>query len=458
MKKLNRIFLLFISLIIFSLLLQCSFHKKKSKNVIILISDGCGYNHILAADYYQYGKTGKQVYEKFPVCYGVSTFSAGGEYDKEKVWKSFDYVNLKYTDSAASATAIATGVKTKDDVIAMDMQLNLLKTIVQIFEDNGRSTGVVTSVSLSHATPAGFVAHNEYRYNYVEIAKEMILQSRMDVILGCGHPFYNDEGVKLDSAEYNFKYVGGKSTWQSLVNGSAGNDADDDGDIEIWKLIQERNEFTDLESGTTPERVIGIPKVRKTLQQGRGGDAYAEPFEVELTDHIPSLKEMSKAALNILDDDPEGFFLMIEGGAVDGASHDNQSGRMIEEQIDFNRAVESVVSWVDSCSNWDETLVIITADHECGYLAGPNSGKKEKEGNKPVWNKIRNNGKGKVPGMEWYSGDHTNSLVPLFAKGGGSEFFHKYAVNQDSVRGKYIDNTDIFKVILESSGIILSDK
>jgi alkaline phosphatase len=83
------------------------------KNVIIMVSDGCGYDHIDAANMYQYGKTGVQAFEKFPVRYAMSTYSEDGEgYDPDQAWKQFDYVKKKFTDSAAAITAISTGVKT----------------------------------------------------------------------------------------------------------------------------------------------------------------------------------------------------------------------------------------------------------------------------------------------------------------------------------------------------------
>ncbi len=109
------------------------------------------------------------------------------------------------------------------------------------------------------------------------------------------------------------------------------------------------------------------------MQSNRSGDGYADPFVVPLIDTVPTLEEMTKAALNILDDDPDGLFLMIEGGAVDWASHANQSGRMIEEHIDFDNSVQAVVDWVQKNSNWGETLLIVTSDHETGYLTGPGS-------------------------------------------------------------------------------------
>lgn len=151
---------------------------------------------------------------------------------------------------------------------------------------------------------------------------------------------------------------------------------------------------------------------------------------------------MSRAALNVLDNDPDGFFLMIEGGAVDWASHDNRSGRMIEEQIDFNRAVEAVVQWVEDNSSWHETLVIVTGDHETGYLTGPGSG----PGSPPVWNDLVNNGTSILPGMQWNSGSHTNSLIPIFARGEGISHLGILTDEHDPVRGRFISNTEIAQV------------
>jgi alkaline phosphatase len=194
-------------------------------------------------------------------------------------------------------------------------------------------------------------------------------------------------------------------------------------------------------TGATPKRVIGISKVAKTLQQERSGEKDADTYAVPFIETVPTLEEMTRAALNILDNDPDGFFIMIEGGAIDWASHDNQIGRMIEEEIHFNQAVAAVVQWIEQNSSWDETLVIVTADHETGYLTGLNSG--TGDDGKPIWNPIANRGQGITPGLQWNSDGHTNSLVPFFAKGAGSELFHHFADQTDPVRGKYLDNAEL---------------
>ncbi len=418
-----------------------------ASNIIVMICDGCGYNHFHAAEIYASGGTGVQPYEQFAVHYAVSTYSADGHgYDPAQAWTDFDYVSYGYTDSAAAATALATGYKTNNGAIGVGADYNVLKNILELAEERGKATGVVTSVPFSHATPAGFVAHNTDRSNYAEIAQQMLVESAVDVIMGTGHPWFDDNGNRLD-APIDFAYVGGEQMWEQLVAGAAGGDADGDSVPDPWTLIETREQFWELGSGATPRRVLGVPQVFHTLQQQRTderGESASDllspyrhdpPYYVPLNDSVPTLEEMTRAALNVLDDDPDGLFLMVEGGAVDWAAHANESGRMIEEQIDFDHAVAAVMAWMEQNSNWVETLLIVTADHETGCLTGP--------GSDPGWQPLVNNGTGQLPGMEWHSTEHTNQLVPVFAQGEAARFLHGYADRFDPVRGAYIDNTEI---------------
>jgi alkaline phosphatase len=406
------------------------------KNVIVMIADGRGFNHLLATSYYEAGRADAQVYTDFPVQLAMSTYSYYCNYDPALAWSQFDYVTSCWTDSAAAATAMATGTKTYDAAIGVDVDGNPVKNVLEAAEEKGKSTGVITSVPISHATPAGFVAHNPNRDDYAGIAREMINLSAADVIMGAGHPWYDEDGVLMASPVYD--YID-KATWDSLVAGTAGDDADGDGDLDPWALIQTRSQFQALIQGPTPGRVIGIAPVHSSLQVLRSGDAFADPNAVPLTPSVPTLVEMTQAALNILDDDPDGLFLMIEGGAVDWASHVHASGRMIEEHIAFDQAVEAVLAWVQDNSNWGETLLIVTSDHENGYVWGP--------GSDPSWEPVVNNGAGYLPGMEWYYENHVNTLVPFFAKGDDARWFRDDATRTDPVRGPYLDNTSIAKVI-----------
>ncbi len=428
------------------------------ENVIVMISDGCGYNHVLATNYYQHGAAEKQVYERFPVRVGMSTWSTDtGGYEPERAAADLDYLDRKPTDSAAAATAMSTGVKTCNGAIGVDPSGRALRHLAERAEELGKATGVVSSVPLSHATPAGFAVHNPSRGNYAEIARSMILDSALDLIMGCGNPFFDDDGEPLGARDTDersepekpdYHYVGGPDTWRALVEGRAGGDADGDGAPDPWLLIQERGEFECLASGgmARVSRLIGVTQVASTLQVGRGdsrGDEAetALPFEVPLNDNVPDLPLMSRGALNLLARNPAGFFLMIEGGAVDWASHGNSSERMIEEELDFSEAVETVVKWVERHGDWRETLLIVTGDHECGGLRGPGSDTDRRP--------LVNHGEGRLPGMEWGSTHHTNDLIPFYAKGAGSSGFVERAEGRDPRHGAYIDNTDLARVVFQ---------
>jgi len=415
----------------------------RPKNIIVMISDGCGYNQTKAASLYKFGKAGGFGYQRFPVRLGMATYADGSSYDAQKAWNDFEYVQSGATDSAAAATAMATGVKTYKGAIGVGPDEKPVTNIVERCEQSGKSTGVITSVQWPHATPAGFAAHNEKRKNYDQISKQMIFESGLDVVMGSGHPLYDNDGKLKENPEY--KYIGG-STWQDLVSGTAACDADGDGKDDPWTLIETKEQFAALMTGETPKRICGTVRTAETLQQKRSGDESADPYTEPFLKTVPNLIEMTKAAINVLDDDPDGYFLMIEGGAVDWACHDNQTGRLIEEQIEFGNTVRAVVEWIENNSNWNETLLIVTGDHETGYITGPGSGKKD---NQHIWQPVVNNGKGKIPALEWHDGGHTNSLIPFFAKGVGSQLFRKAAKNRDPVRGNYIDNTDIARVVFE---------
>lgn len=400
------------------------------KNIIFLIGDGMSYNTITATNYYTNGEDLIAPFQKFPVSHAMSTYNGTSmqEYRSDSAWISFKWVAQKgnYTDSAPAATAFSTGKKTYDGAIGVDMNKNNLTHFMEYAKEIGKSAGVVSSVQFSHATPAAHVAHNENRNNYSDIANEM-LNSDMDVIIGAGHPDYDDNANARSQKEY--KYVGGESTWEQLVAGKLNN----------WSFTDDSAKVAEYANGKNlPERLVVVPKVASTLQQGRKGDNVQVPYADSMNKGVNSLAELSTAALNVLAQNEKGFVVMIEGGAIDWANHANQKGRMIEEQIDFNKTVDAVIKWVEANGGWENNLVVVTSDHECGYLLG------EKDGdNKFTTNPIVNNGKGNVPGMKYNSGDHTNMLVPVYAKGAGAEVISLFADRVDPLRGQFIDNTEI---------------
>jgi len=435
------------------------------RNIIVMIGDGCGYNHFAAADLYQYGVTGQQVYESFPVRLGVTTYSTSGRagYNPHRAWRNLDYLKEGATDSAAAATALACGVKTYNGAIgvvlpeggAAPADVRPVENILERAEKHGKATGVVTSAELSHATPAGFVAHTASRGDYVEIANQMIAQSACEVVMGCGHPLYNTGGVRRPEEELPekaYQWLGGKGLWDQVVAGTAGADADGDGTPDPWTLAQSRADFERLSYVAPPKRLLGIPLSGTTLNQDRPGEALAAPYEVPRNQNVPTLAEMTRAALNALSADPDGFVVMIEGGAIDWAAHGGQLGRTIEEVVDFSRAVEAVTDWVSHHGGWDDTLVIVTADHETGCLTGPDTTEAD------PWPELVSNGPGAMPGAAWHSGGHTNSLVPVLANGTGSELLSGKAKRTDPRRGPYIDNTDIAHALFELLGSIGSGR
>ena len=180
------------------------------KNIIVMISDGCGYDHIAATSIYQHGQPDGEIYHQFRIQYGMSTYMSGGSYDPDKAWGSFNHVKSGYTDSAAAATTMATGVKTYSGAIGVDSSRQSVMNATERAKELGKATGIITSVEFSHATPAGFVAHNTSRNNYEQIAREMIMDSKVDVIMGCGNPMFKDNGKPTNNTN---QYVGGKAVW-----------------------------------------------------------------------------------------------------------------------------------------------------------------------------------------------------------------------------------------------------
>lgn len=433
------------------------------RNVILFVVDGMGFNYIDATRLYLGEGVRYQVqgppgsvealpmegepalsFEDFPVQLAMSTHTARGEYDPEQVWSTFEAAKgaegepTTVSGSAASATSLSSGVKAIDPAVGLDAEGEPVLHLAEYAHSVGKAVGVVTNVALNHATSAGFLAHNEARNNYHEITREMLLESDATVIMGTGHPFYDDNGERLDSPRY---FWIPEDVWGEV----AGEESD-------WTLVERREDFRDLAAGPTPERLLGVAPVfnatqfnrdptplARSFRDGPPGrvDPLEAPFEVRPNEGVPSLAEMTSAALNTLGNaSEEGFFLMVEGGAADWGGHWNLLGRTIEEMLAVHEAVAATLEWVESRSDWGETLVIVTSDHEAGHLSGPGSG--------PGWEPLVDRGPGELPGFEWYHNYHTNQLVPFFASGAGAEEFEAFARDRiDPVRGPYLDNTEV---------------
>lgn len=460
--------------------------KTPKRNVIVMISDGAGFNTFAAASMYRgkwdgeagrctevfCGPEWKQVaVQTFPLAMaseprGTNEQDPSLVYDPAKAWdraSGYDWLTPRYTDSAAAATALSTGEKTyKSAINWSDLDQPIEPTLSELAKSLGRATGVVTSVEWSHATPAGFGnAHAPSRNQYEEIAQQMLSGGVLDVIMGAGNPDFNNNGKpwadkkgsakgEAEGAEEaskgitgeiannrEYKYVGGKQAWADVEAARK----EPGGLYRGYRPVSTKEEFEALCTGTPPSKVLGTAQVATTLQQARTKKTANHPDEdTPLNQNVPTLATMTRGALNVLGRHPSGFFLMIEGGAVDWANHNNLGSRMVEEQVDFYRAVEVVVQWVEGSSNWEETLVVITSDHETGLLWGPDS---DKEPFQP----LVDNGPGRLPGMMYHSKQHTNSLVPMFARGSGAELLDTLIVGKDPVYGPYVDNTGVAKAV-----------
>lgn len=457
-------------------------HAAGVKNVIMMVSDGASWGTWDMASYWEHGQKGQQVYDGFDVKLGMTTYPlntsttpTGGNtqemsYDPTKVmddtptaggsFAGYDYLKKGVTDSAAASTALATGQKSYNNAIGVDNDGKTLKNISEVFKDAGRSAGVVTSVPFTHATPAGFGAHNVSRNNYGEIAREMVNGGVLDLIMGAGSPDYDNNGQSR-SAVYTAENGPGnnpttgagdaytpESVWTDLKNGTG-----------PMTLIESRSDFEALADGTktVDGRLIGVAQVSGTLQQARSaanGTDSANPSGLAYNANVPTLETMTKGALNHLGKNDNGFFVMVEGGAVDWAAHANQTDRIIEEQVDFNASVRAAYAWVEQYSNWDDTMLLVLTDHGNSMPLGPNSDSIFFEG-------VRNNGKGNLPDVMWHHTNHMNENTRLWAHGAGAQSLNNYINGQDpwlvmmghNQTGDYITNSNIFGAILDASGL-----
>ncbi len=335
-------------------------------NVILMIGDGMGFEHVAAARLYNGGPL---AFESAPYQAQMTT----GSYTTS--------VFGVPTDSAASATAISTGQKVHNTVVSVAVpgDASELETIGELFASRGKSVGLVTTSYLTDATPAAMAAHAVFRFDYTRIAADYLNHTRPGVLLG-----------------------GGGNGLTAAAGVAAG-----------YAVVSDRAELAGL--GPSPAGpVLGL----------FGEGAEGMPYEWDYAegtdpayDTLPMLHEMTSAALSLLDSDPEGFFLLIEQENTDRAGHEtgtgpDRIGRSIFATLELSRAVEEVLAFA---AGRDDTLVIVTADHETGGLEI-----------------LADNGAGSLPAVSWSTSDHTLVTVPVYAWG----------PNAALVSG-VIDNTDI---------------
>ncbi|MEI2401108.1 alkaline phosphatase, partial [Paenibacillus phytohabitans] len=234
--------------------------------------------------------------------------------------------NSEVTDSAAAGTAMATGVKTNNGMISTAPDGKELKTILEAAEEKGKSSGLVATSTITHATPAVFASHVASRSNEADIAPQL-LENGVDVLLGGGKQYFPD----------------------SLIN-----EAEENG----YQYVTNQDE---LENAKKADKLIGL----------FAEDGMAPELDRDETDQ-PSLAEMTESALDVLKKDKDGFFLMVEGSQIDWAGHDNDAAWAMKDSEAFELAVEKAVEFAKKDGN---TLVVVAGDHDTGGMSVGGYGK-----------------------------------------------------------------------------------
>lgn len=296
------------------------------RNVILLIGDGMGFEQVKAASLYATGSEGRLAFERF--------------YRGEATTHSLDsHMGYHATDSAAAATALATGHKTKNGMLSRDLDCRKYLTILEYLGAQGKRTGLVTTVPVTHATPAGFGAHVEDRGNWERVAAEYFERTRPNVVFGAY------EGSAKDAMVQEAQAAG-----YAVAT-----------DRESLAPIVREAEDAAAEGTAGPEHVLGL------FASGQLPWEYDDAMAWMWTDPetqskavsyqtVPHLSEMTAAALKILKTGPEGFFLMVEGGAIDKAGHANRLDRLIPEVLEFDKAFQTVMNWCrDAGTRWSSS-------------------------------------------------------------------------------------------------------
>jgi alkaline phosphatase len=324
MRKFPLLFLSFLSIIVLGGAQLKEIRKatkvKRPKNIILLIGDGMGLSQITAG---MYANGNKIALERFKYI-GLSKTHSGD--------------NL-ITDSAAGATAFSCGKKTYNKAIAVDMNKNPMKTILEEAESRGLFTGVVATSEITDATPASFYAHQPYREMEEEIALDA-LKVDMEVFSGGGRKFFTSrkDGRNLEKEFAAKGYTVATSAEEAEKS------------VSKWVYLAAEE---------------GMPKI----SEGRGD----------------FLSRMTKKAIETLSKSPRGFFLMSEGSQIDWGGHANDSKYIINEMLDFSKTIDIAMDFAEKDG---ETLVIVTADHETGgYGLTEGNLMFENIGGKFIWTK-----------------------------------------------------------------------
>ncbi|WP_366944817.1 alkaline phosphatase [Chamaesiphon sp. GL140_3_metabinner_50] len=316
-----------------------------------------------------------------------------------------EYIKASYPDSANTATTLYTGVKSYNNAIAVDIYERPLTTILKTAAIEGKSTGLVTSVPIDHATP-GAASANVNRRNKYDINApgatplDNILQQQLriyqpTVLLGGGHPLsnvkeplptgiepvhtyiseatYRELSTKPNSNIYKYTFLErGANAAQKLAQTAAS--IDPNRGQRLLGIYGARGQAGNLPvssaNGDYSTTGFDLGKVHSTrgLQPDTTRPLSKNETDAQFTrrerNENPTLNELTTAALNVLGKDPEGFWLMVEGGDIDWAAHDNNLDNLIGTTLDFDRTVGMVIDWIKAHGGWERNQLIVTADHD----------------------------------------------------------------------------------------------
>ncbi|MDI6870550.1 MAG: alkaline phosphatase [Bacillota bacterium] len=287
------------------------------KNVILLIGDGMGFGAIQYARNILVGPDGRLAFEKLPFVGLVTTYSA----------------NQWVTDSAAAATAMATGYKTNNGMISVKPDGTPVKTVLEAAQETGKAVGLISTNTVYDATPAAFGAHWAQRSGSDAIAAQLVSR-KIDVILGGGSDQFFPKGVG----------PGKRGDGRNLV---------DEAKAAGYTYVTNAAELA-AAGGT---KLLGLFHPSYMNYQSDRDEVKSEE---------PSLAEMTAKALDVLSKDPDGFFLMSEGARIDHMAHTAEVAGVVREVKDFEAAVEVALKFA---AGRKDTLVIVTADHDTMGLA-----------------------------------------------------------------------------------------
>ena len=432
-----------------------------------------------------------------PVRGGINPWTPGT--DKE-------YIKYSYPDSANTATTLYTGVKSYNNAIGVDIFENSLEGVLAKAAQLGKSTGLVTSVPIDHATPAAAAANVNRRNKYDEDypALDNILQQELriyqpTVILGGGHPLstpgnplppgvepltdntyikastYKELSTKPTSNIYDYTFLErGTDAAAKLAATAAALDPNTGGRLIGLYGARGQNGNLPVSSANGDFSTTGLDMFSVNTTKGITPDTL-RPLKVGETDaqfiaternQNPTLDDLTKAALNVLGKDPDGMWLMIEGGDIDWSAHDNNMDNLIGTTLDFDKAVGSVIAWINANGGWADNELIVTADHD-HYLTlngdFPTIARNAKDVN--GINQLTSDNTIAGSGQQWGTtandkygwGNHSNRPVPVYYQGPESSLltasigtgYEAYGKQVQGIPG-LIDQVDIAQTMFAS--------